>query len=258
MEEEGGALFGLAFEADRAVVSFDNFAHKGESEPSAFFARSEEGFEDFFVSFVGDPGTLILDGEEEVLFLLGHVEGDGRVGRGSLNGIFEEVEEDLLHTVAVKGHFFDVVIGEALEIELFFVGFGHHQHSDFGDKITPVCGCNIKGGGAGIIEEVVDHIGQVVKFTANAFDVAHFFFVASEFFVEDAAKEFHAPEGVSYFVGDAREHHLHLLVAGEDILAHFIHGFGEEANFITPAVGDGLGQFALSDIFGGLDELSYG
>ena len=82
-----------------------------------------EAFEDAVLCLGGDAGALIGDFEADVVGpQLDGVEGDGGGGRGELDGVGEEIGDDLGDAGFIGGDEGEVAVGEDLQGDLLVVG----------------------------------------------------------------------------------------------------------------------------------------
>src|SRR5207249_2815298 len=105
----GGAIFGR----NCSAVAFDDGAADGQAEAdsAAILAAvgAEEFFEDARFSAFGKAGAVVGDGEGDVAVDGRAADFDGGGGRGVLDGIVEEIHQDLFESDAI-----DVNKGEIL------------------------------------------------------------------------------------------------------------------------------------------------
>ena len=62
VDQEGGAMIGLAFDVDLSAMSLDDFQGEAEAQAHAIpdVASGEEGVKDLGLVFGGDPDTVVF------------------------------------------------------------------------------------------------------------------------------------------------------------------------------------------------------
>ena len=141
VEAHGGALALLAFDLDFAAVGADDAAHDEETEAGSGLAAGAEGLEEGAHEFGGDSGSLVLDGDDDLV--CGVSGGDGELATGAregLAGVAEEVEEGLAELVGIDREAWQA--GVELQVDAHVVGgeFGFEGGEGFLDELVEVFG----------------------------------------------------------------------------------------------------------------------
>src|ERR1700674_1772974 len=107
LDREGGPLVRGALEVDRAAVQLHQLLGQGQPEPGARVLPVTgaldlvEGAEDLVLDILGDPDTTVLDRDPKNRALNGGLEADFPRRRRELDGVRQQVVEDLLELVLV-------------------------------------------------------------------------------------------------------------------------------------------------------------
>ena len=176
---DGGAGAEVALRPDGAAVLLDDAAADCEAETGAAFLAGVGGLDlleavEDAVEFVGGDAAAFIDDLEEdgVGGGLG-VDVDGGDGRGELDGVGEEVGEDLEDAIGVAVEEEGLGIGGlgdggGFELEVDGVGVGHGGHGVDGllGEIAQGAAANLQRGAAGLhaleVEDVIDEADEPV------------------------------------------------------------------------------------------------
>src|SRR4029079_15929140 len=119
-KEEGTAVFERAFDPDAPAVRFDDALddRKPEPGPSTFgFVRLPEPIEKMRKVFGGNACPGIRDREQYFFIAPSRSQRDEPSGRGELEGVTEEVVEDLEQSLAIGEHIGKVLCQFDLNVE---------------------------------------------------------------------------------------------------------------------------------------------
>lgn len=172
---EARAGRGGAFNDDPAAMGGGKSVDDGEAEPDArgfpaeFGAAPEEGLEHAIAVFMRDARTAIGDPEPGVARVRVHggvcggwihADGDDGVGRAVLEGVVDEIDEDLAHRGGIGGDD-DGMVGELCVEPDGAVGGGGGEGFDGGaDEFGEIDGFECQGMGVafemGVAEDVLD------------------------------------------------------------------------------------------------------
>ena len=104
MKREGGSFPLLADHIQGRPVLFQNFQAYGKPQSGAFGLRGKEGVKNFFQVAFGDSDSRILYGNCDALGLGKSLDGKSSPLFHGLDGVEDEVDQDLLDLVLVDSH----------------------------------------------------------------------------------------------------------------------------------------------------------
>ncbi len=176
---EGGADADVALRPDGAAVLLDDAAADGQAEAGAAFLAGVGGFylleavEDAVEFVCGDAAAFVDDLEHDGVGGGVGVDADGGGGGGELDGVGEEVGQDLEDAVGVAVEEEGLgggsaETGGADEFEIDGAGVGHWRHGLDGllAEIVQGAAADLERGAAGFhaleVEDVVDEADEAV------------------------------------------------------------------------------------------------
>jgi len=184
-------------------VLFDDFGGDGEAEAGALALGGEEGFEDAVEVGGADAGAAIDDGEGETA--AGGLDADDDLGAGGrgLDGVEDEIEEDLFELFGVGD---DFAGGGG---DLFAEGDGGGaggvagEREDRVDDGLRIDGLEARRAGAGELEEAREEAVEALGFEVDDLEAGLEVLVRGVAAAEDAGGAGDAGERVTDLVGEA-------------------------------------------------------
>ena len=172
LDDEPGAAAELALRADGPLVDEDDLPGQGQPDPRALLGPGlgpvdlGEAVEDRLEHVGRDADPRVLDGHGHGLVLVLDVDRDLAALVRELQGVGEQVEDDLLELVRVEGQIDGVGGVLVIEPDLLLVGQGLDRGQEGRDELDEIDDLHLEPHLALLelvqVEEVVDELEQLV------------------------------------------------------------------------------------------------